>query len=203
METPLIPVIIAIVTIFGITILIMWAAKYSKKKKNKIAEVATAIGAEFEPGNWKTQPLMRGQIGKRDYIVTFHVVSTGKSQVTYLDLKTPIETSIQKLAVRKASGTGRFFKKIGLNNPLSSGDPYFDKKVAVKGDPEQEILSILYGGYFKEPAVQLTERKYAVDMKGEELVASKVYSFKKDMNEPALRNDLTNLIALAESIEKR
>jgi len=203
MTNSLLPISIGVAAFSLLVGLIILLAKYSKKMKAKVAEVASMLGANFDPGDWKTQPSMHGTLDRRDYILTFHVVSTGKSNVTYLDLKTPVTTHILKLAVRKATGAGKFFKKLGLNNPLSSGDPYFDEKVAVKGEPEQDVLSILYGGYFKEPAIQLTQRGFVVDLKDGDIVASKIYNFKKDMDEIVIRGDLANLITLAKSMEKR
>ncbi len=189
--------------VFGLfALFIGYLIKYTKKMKARVAEVAMALGAQYEPGDWKTQQTVRGRMSGRDYLLTFHVVSSGQSSVTYLDLKTPVNCDIEKLSIRKATGVGRFFEKLGLNNPLDSGDPYFDEKVAMKGEPEQAVLALSYGAHFKEPAIQLTERKYSIDIKEGELVASKVYSFKKDMNEPTIRTDLTNLVRLTETLEK-
>lgn len=195
-------IIIAITGGIGLVMFIIWAVKKSKQMKAKIGEVAMAMGADFDPGSWKSQPVARLKVSGRECLFTFHVVSTGQSSVTYLDLKTPLNIPIEKLSIRKATGAGKFFEKIGLNNPLDSGDPYFDEQVAVKGEPEQTVLSVLYGGYFKDPAIQLTQRKYTIELKNDELVASKVYSFKKDMNEPTIRSDLTNLVRIAKALER-
>jgi len=189
-----------------IVFIIKWAIQYSRKQKEVFANVSMALGALYDKDDWKTQPKMTGIINEREYEVTLHVVSTGQSSVTYLDLKTPTDSSLGHLTVKKASGAGRFFKKIGLNKPLDSGDPYFNKKVMVKGEPEQDILAVLNGGYFKEPAVQLTTRGYSITInkkKENRLVASKVYNFKKDMSEPTIRTDLQSLISLVKAIENK
>lgn len=203
MTNSLLPISIGIAAFALLAGLIVLLARHTKKMKAKVAEVASMLGANLDPGDWKTQPSMHGTLDSRDYILSFHVVSSGKSNITYLDLKTRVNTHISKLAVRKATGAGKFFKKLELNNPLSSGDPYFDEKVAVKGEPEQDVLAILYGGYFKEPSIQLTLRGFVVDLKDGGIVASKIYNFKKDMDEMVIRADLTNLITLAKSLEKR
>ncbi len=201
-QTWFIPFIV--VAVGGLVTFIIFAAiKHSKKQKARLQEVAMSLGAEFLPGNWKIQPAIRGKIGRKDFKLTFHVVSTGQSSVTYLDLETPVETMLEKLEIRKVGGARRFFKKMGLAKALDSGDPYFDAKVAVRGKPEQSVLAILYGGYFKDPAGKLTSHGFAVSLKKGGLIASKIYNRKKDMQIQTIHENLDSLVALANAVENK
>jgi len=196
------PIVFIIPVVAGfIAWIVVLIRKFSKKQRERLRYVAGALGAELSAGSWKEQPRITGQLGGKSYEITFHVVSSGQSSVTYLDLKTRIEPGELKLSVKKLGAFTRLAVKLGLSKPLASGDPYFDRKVAVKGGPEQRILAIMYGPYFKEAATRLAERNYATTVKGEMVVASKVYSRKKDMNEMVLREDLGALMRLAEAVE--
>jgi len=196
-------VVIISVAVSVITTILVLIRNLSKKYKERLAMVAAALGAEFFPGSWKEQPSMKLGIGSRSCEITFHVVSSGNSSVTYLDLKADIAPTDTKISIKKVGFGSKFFKRIGLSKPISSGDPYFDEKVAVFGSPEQRILSLIYGPYFKDAAMKLSKRGYTVSTKDDKIIASKVFSRKKDLTELVLREDLDALVRLAETLEER
>jgi len=183
-----------------ISLFINWVIRYQKKTKEKLAEFAQSLGAEIDPGSWKKQAILSGKIDDTDYIFTFHVVSTGNSSVTYLDLKTPVSLPKTKLKARKMTRVNKFFDKMGLQNPISSGDMFFDDNVLITGNPEENIKQILYKPYFKENLKTLVSNKFEVTVNGSSLVASKVYNSRKDLDLVFIKTNLQALTNAAKEI---
>jgi|GEM_PF-2826248 len=201
-------IILAVATsIIGtiISFVILLIRKMSKKQREGLERIAAAFGAQLDLGSWKKQPKIWGTMGSRQFEITFHVVSSGNSSTTYLDLKVNIAPKDYQLSVSKVGFGSKFFRKIGILKPIPTGDPYFDEQVLIHGKPEEAIYNLIYKPSFKDLVMKLTQRKYKVEIAAgaTELVASKVYSMNKDLDEAVLRDNMDTLITLADTIEER
>ena len=85
--------------------------KQNTKNKEMLENVAIEMGATLELGNWKTKSIIFGGLESTEYQITFHVVSTGKSNITYLDLKVPCKSIENKIVVKKIRHRHEIFQQ--------------------------------------------------------------------------------------------
>jgi len=177
-------------------LIVVLSKKQRAKTTEALADVAEKLGAQLDPGDWKTKPVLSGSLDGRDYELTFRVVQAGNTQVTYLDLKSPFEAEDFRLSLKKFGAGAKFFNMLGLGKRIKSGDPAFDAKVLVKGEPKSKITPMSYDVNFKLPATRLIERGYAVEIKAPGAVASKIYNMKKDLSAEILSADIDAFLKL-------
>ncbi len=195
-----------ILAIIGVLVFVYLLIRVSKKQnaKNKemLEKVAVEMGATLELGNWKVQPIISGELESTEYRVTFHIVSTGKTSITYLDLEVPCKSIENKIVLKKYGSGTKFFNKIGIGNRFESGDPAFDSEVTVRCKSEAVVRAVAYDSHFKNGATSLAGRGFVVEIKSPNAVASKIYKRKTDLHSAVLTADLKALIELVKTVEK-
>ncbi len=114
----------------------------SRKRKQVWREVADALSARFEEGKWFAFPKIRFE-PKPGIGATVTVHSTGGKNKTYF---TDVIFEPVPLDCRLQIGRQGFFSqltKVFGAQDIETGDPAFDEKFVVKGDPADEILDRL------------------------------------------------------------
>ncbi|MCK5832534.1 hypothetical protein KAH81_02590 [bacterium] len=189
--------IVVLLVIVGVIFIVRLHKIEKKKNRELLTNIATELNATIDFGDWKTQPIFRGKTGDNVYEITFHVVSTGKSQIKYLDIKTPFESTDLHLCIRRYGSGSKILNKLGMGKQIETGDSAFDSAVKIKGEPESRLQALAYDWTFKDAALNLIKRNFSVDFKPPFAVASKVYSKKKDMVSQILQADIKHLIDLS------
>ncbi len=191
---------IIISVVFFIGVLVFVAIRFSKidKRKNEqmLSTVAQDLGATLQLGNWKTQPVILGEMRETPFVITFRVVQSGNAQVTYLELRTPFSSPDIQVSVKKHGGGAKLLEKVGLSRHVETGDSAFDSEVLVKGKPEGKVQALAYDYGFKNVALHLTKRGYSIEVKPPSAVATKAYNRKKDLVSQVLREDIEALLGL-------
>ena len=200
---PLILAASALVLAVVVYLVIRLVKKSTARKNEELDKISKYLNGELETGSWKEQPKIEGDFRGRDFLLTFHVVNTGQSSITYLDLKMPAAAPGFELTVKKKNIFNKMTQKLGLSGAITSGDPGFDSRVFVKGEPEQKLTAMIYDINFRHAARKLADRAYTVKLEenGERLAATKVYSRKKDLKGEVLESDLTALSDLGQALE--
>jgi len=186
----------------AVALIVSLIRKSSAKNKERLERVAIELGANIEFGDWKSQPVISGEMESTEYQITFHVVNSGNASITYLDLKVPCQSVENKIVVKKYGSVAKFFGKLGIGNRIESGDPTFDSQVVLKGKSNTRLTSLAYDSNFKNAALVLAKRNYVTEIKAPTAIASKVYKTKIDLDATVLANDLRALIELVGLINK-
>ena len=105
--------------------------------------LAREIGARHDAGGWWKHGKVVADVGAWQMTLDKHVVSNGKSSITYTRLRAPFVSrgGLRFLVYRKGvfSDLG---KLLGMQD-IEVGDPPFDEAFVVKGDDEPTIRLLL------------------------------------------------------------
>ena len=183
-------------------IFIFWAIKTQREQREKFERIGNSLGARYTKGTFLKHPKLEGEFSERLYELTFHTESQGRTSKTVLDLITPVALFAGKMHIKKSGGFDKFLKKLNLSKPISSGDPFFDEKVEIRGEPEDKVLGAMNAAYFRESVKKILARGYTIKAEKARLIASKDFAPAKDLDEIVLREDLNSLLELAKAIEK-
>jgi len=173
-------------------IFIFWAIKTQREQREKFERIGNSLGARYTKGTFLKHPKLEGEFSERQ----------GRTSKTVLDLITPVALFAGKMHIKKSGGFDKFLKKLNLSKPISSGDPFFDEKVEIRGEPEDKVLGAMNAAYFRESVKKILARGYTIKAEKARLIASKDFAPAKDLDEIVLREDLNSLLELAKAIEK-
>ncbi len=196
--------IIAIILLGGLFIaFIVWLHRNRTESYHRAQEsIAKSIGGNYERGEWPLEGTISREMNGKLFQIELSQGEKMKGKMVFLKLKIPEVAFDGKLEIKKKGIFLRALQMTVPGDPLTTGNPEFDSRIVIKGEPVSKLMNFIMNIEFQKAVTALADRKFTIIGKDGILVAVKIYSEKPDRYVETLKNDIESMVIIADCFGK-